>query len=423
MAQDFFSIVTVRGHQKRAAALAGGPPVQLTHMAVGDGRNGAYYSPTNTQVALENEVYRAQINELYQHQKNKAWIVSELAIPDEVGGFYVREVGIFDSDGELFAIGKYPESFKPIMASGAGKQLLIRQIFENSNADSVTLIIDPSIVTATRQYVDELLDVAVGQITDRIDRQDAKDSARVATTGAVSLSGLQAIDGVALSPGSRVLVKDQSDASSNGIYIASAGAWARATDADTSSKVTPGLFLAIEEGDAHGGSMWQLVTPAPIVLDSTALQFVLSAGRTGVVAGNYIGVNVDDHGRVLDGSSIWVPEYLKSGDPLPPTDIGPIWHDDYNSWMTWQVFDANGAGYIGYASVLVGKPELDAQPTARKGFIPSGASNLSKAAYGALWNWAVHTGLLVSAGTWVAGTVAVKDNGDGTFAVYDLRGE
>jgi hypothetical protein len=114
--------------------------------------------------------------------------------------------------------------------------------------------------------------------------------------------------------------------------------------------------------------------------------------------------------------------YFASGEPLPISNIGPIWHDDYNSIMTWQVFNQNGADYAGYASVLVGKPELDAQPTPRAGYVPCGAS-MSKTTYDALWNWAVHNGLQVNADVWVAGTVKVKDNGDGSFTVYDLRGE
>jgi hypothetical protein len=114
---------------------------------------------------------------------------------------------------------------------------------------------------------------------------------------------------------------------------------------------------------------------------------------------------------------------LFSGTPLPSEDIGPIWHDDYNSIMTWQVFDANGADYEGYASINVGMPVLDAQPSARKGFVPSGTSNLGRTAYAALRNWAIHNGLLVAESAWAPGTVRIKDNSDGlTFTLYDLRG-
>ncbi|MEF2146636.1 MAG: hypothetical protein V3573_14415 [Desulfovibrionaceae bacterium] len=115
---------------------------------------------------------------------------------------------------------------------------------------------------------------------------------------------------------------------------------------------------------------------------------------------------------------------IPAGQALPTQDIGPIWHDVYNSIMTWQVFNANGANYIGYASVLIGAPIFDAQPTPRAGYIKSGTSNLSRVAYSALRNWAIHNGIFVEKEFWVAGTVAVRDNEDGiTFTIYDLRGE
>ena len=114
----------------------------------------------------------------------------------------------------------------------------------------------------------------------------------------------------------------------------------------------------------------------------------------------------------------------RTGEALPQENVGPVWHDDYNSIMTWQVFDQNGANYAGYASILVGSPLMDTQPTPRKGYIVSGAENLGRTAYAALRNWAIHNGIRVAAGTWTAGTVAIKDNADGlTFTVYDLRGE
>jgi len=306
MAQEFSSILTVRGRQKLAASLAGGPPLKLAQIAVGDGRNGTYYSPTETQVMLENEKFRGPINDLYQDPINAAWAVVELVIPDEIGDFYVREVGVFDVDGELITIGKFPESYKPVLAAGAGKQLYVRQILEVSNTSAITLVIDPSLVTATRQFVEGKIGSVVDQFTDRFDRLDAKNSVRSATTAPITLSGLQAVDGISLAAGNRILVKDQAAAQENGIYIVSAGVWARAQDADTSIKVSPGMFVTVEEGTKNGGSMWQLITAAPIVLNTTALSWKMAAGRTGIVAGIYNGLTVDDRGRVIDAESIRV---------------------------------------------------------------------------------------------------------------------
>lgn len=113
-----------------------------------------------------------------------------------------------------------------------------------------------------------------------------------------------------------------------------------------------------------------------------------------------------------------------AGQPLPTSNIGPIWHDDYNSLMTWQAFNANGANYTGYASVLVGSLLADTQPTPRAGYVKSGVQNLSRTTYAALRGWAMHNGVMVALGTWAAGDIAVADNADGTtFRAYDVRAE
>jgi len=119
-------------------------------------------------------------------------------------------------------------------------------------------------------------------------------------------------------------------------------------------------------------------------------------------------------------------QYLRkygTGVALPTADVGVIWHDDFNSLMTWQVFNANGAAYTGYASQYVGRLEPDAQPTARRGKVKTGAANLSKVTEAPLWNWALHNGLVVPLGSWAQGMNAFADNGDGTFRVQDVRAE
>lgn len=115
---------------------------------------------------------------------------------------------------------------------------------------------------------------------------------------------------------------------------------------------------------------------------------------------------------------------LVNGTPLPPQNIGPIWHDDYNSVMTWQSFTNNGANYVGYASVLIGSLMLDTQPTARSGYVKSGAANLSRTTDAALRAWAMHNGVMVALGVWQAGQIMCADNADGTtFRIFDVRGE
>lgn len=115
---------------------------------------------------------------------------------------------------------------------------------------------------------------------------DVKDSVRVATTANITLSGEQTIDGVAVVAGNRVLVKNQSTASENGIYVAAAGAWSRATDFDADAEVTPGAFTFVEEGTTNGDAGFVLTTNAPITLGSTSLTFAQFSGAGSILAGD-----------------------------------------------------------------------------------------------------------------------------------------
>lgn len=115
--------------------------------------------------------------------------------------------------------------------------------------------------------------------------------------------------------------------------------------------------------------------------------------------------------------------FYASGSALPTSNVGPIWHADYASIMTWQTFNANGANYTGYASAEIGSPRLDGQSAARPGWLKRNGGSYSKTAYAPLWNWALHNGRVVTLGTWAAGAFVFADNGDGTFKLPDNRGE
>ena len=141
MTQQYYSIITNAGLLKNAAASApGGSPVNLTHLAVGDS-NGAAYNPTGTATFLQNEKYRTTLTHVVIDENNPNQLIVEAVINETVGPFYIREVGIFDSAGTLFAIGKYPETFKPDLPAGSGKRLYIRMILGFASSPNVELII------------------------------------------------------------------------------------------------------------------------------------------------------------------------------------------------------------------------------------------------------------------------------------------
>ncbi|MCH4901276.1 MULTISPECIES: phage tail protein [unclassified Pseudomonas] len=293
---DYYTLLTNAGIAYETACKAAGVPIKLTQISVGDG-GGAVYNPAATATALKREVWRGPLNALFQDEKNPSWLLAEVTIPPDVGGWYVREAGLWTDTGILYAIVKYPESFKPVLAtSGSGKEFYIRSIFETSNAALVTLLIDDTVVKATRAWVMSYLAEELGKL-------DGKQSVRVAATANVVLNGAQQIDGVAVVAGDRVLLPNQTLAKDNGLWIVANGDWTRANDANVSAKVTPGLTVMVEEGALNGDSLWHLTTNAPITLGTTALTFKMLAGRTGIAAGTYKSLTVDEYGRATGGSN------------------------------------------------------------------------------------------------------------------------
>jgi len=261
---QFFAILTAVGEAKQANADALGIPWKLTELGVGDA-NGTDPIPDRTQTKLINERRRRPLNKLSVDAANPNIIVAEQIIPADEGGWWIREIGLYDSDGALVAVANCAPSYKPLMSQGSGRTQVVRMNFIVSSAANVVLKIDPAVVLATRQYVDETT-------ADAINRQDAKQSVLVATTGPIQLAGSPTVDGVVVPLGSRVLVKDQAQAKDNGIYL-TADIWKRTTDADSNAKVTPGLMVAVEQGAVNADTLWLLSTDGAIVLGTTALTF------------------------------------------------------------------------------------------------------------------------------------------------------
>lgn len=149
---DYYTLLTTIGRAKLANAHVTGVAVQITEFAVGDG-GGVVYNPAEEATGLAGETFRAAPNQIYTDPDNPAWLVIEAVVPEITGGFYVREAGVFDIDGDMIAIAKYPETYKPTLAEGSGKDLYVRMVLEFSNTSDVVLKIDPSIVLATRKHV------------------------------------------------------------------------------------------------------------------------------------------------------------------------------------------------------------------------------------------------------------------------------
>lgn len=261
----FFAILTDVGAAKLANANVLGVPWNITEMGLGDANN-TDPQPSAKQTKLINEWRRRPLNQLIIDPVNAAVIIAEQVIPADEGGRWIREVGLYDADGDLVAVANCAPSFKPILSQGSGRTQVVRMNLIVSSAANISLKIDPAVVLATRDYVDS-------RILEELSKLDIKQSVRAATTSNINLVGLQVVDGVSLNAGDRVLVKNQAAAKDNGPYVVAVGAWARAKDADNNAKVTPNLTVAVEVGATQADTIWQLVTDGPIVVGATALMF------------------------------------------------------------------------------------------------------------------------------------------------------
>lgn len=157
MSAKYFALLTNIGVAKITNAAALGVKLNVTEMAVGDG-NGELPTPDPAQTQLAHEVRRAPINMLSIDPLNDSQIIVEQIIPENHGGWWIREVGIFDEDGDLIAVSNCAETYKPLLQEGSGRTQTVRMIIIVSNAASVTVKIDPAVVLATRAYVDSKAD-------------------------------------------------------------------------------------------------------------------------------------------------------------------------------------------------------------------------------------------------------------------------
>ncbi|WP_439292134.1 MULTISPECIES: phage tail-collar fiber domain-containing protein [Rahnella] len=152
----FKSVVTTLGQSRIAAAIAAGTDINITQLAVGDG-NGKATTPVATQTKLVKEVYRTPLNSLKLDPTHGNWVIAEAVISASIGGFWMREMGLFADDGALIAVCNMADTYKPTLAEGSGRTQTLRMVIAVSNTEAISLLIDDSVIMATEQYVNDLL--------------------------------------------------------------------------------------------------------------------------------------------------------------------------------------------------------------------------------------------------------------------------
>lgn len=226
---QFLAILTAVGEAKQANADALGVPWRITHMGVGDA-NGTDPIPDRLQTALIHERRRAPLNQLTTDEKNPGLLIAEQVIPADVGGWWVREVGLYDADGDLVAVSNCAPSYKPLLTQGSGRTQVVRMTFIISSTANVVLKIDPSVVLASREYVDLTRLKILTELATPFVNLDASHKLRPHEMGLVLINASAANLSVQLPPadntlGTRDVVLRRTDNSGNRLEI-------RASDTD-----------------------------------------------------------------------------------------------------------------------------------------------------------------------------------------------
>ena len=193
MAQ-YSAVFTTYGTQQLAKAIANNKPLTVTHFAVGDG-NGNAVTVSASQERLVNEKYRATISAVSLDPRNNKQVIFELTIPEDIGGFYIREMGVFDANNKLVAYANCPESFKPTLASGSGKVQVMRMILLVASSNAVTLTVDDSVIFVTRgQLTPQTITANSANGVDQSGHSHAIDKASTTNAGIVQLTNDTGLD-------------------------------------------------------------------------------------------------------------------------------------------------------------------------------------------------------------------------------------
>lgn len=328
MSTKFKTIITTAGAEKLAAAtVPGGKKVNITVMTVGDG-GGTLPEPNAGQTKLINEVWRHALNKISQDSRNNNYIVAELVIPPEVGGFWMRELGLYDDEGALIAVANMAESYKPELAEGSGRAQTCRMVIIVSSIASVELSIDSTMVMATQDYVDDKLA--------EHEKSRNHPDATLKEKGFVQLSSATDSTSEALAATPKA-VKEAYDLA-NGKYTAQDASTAQkgivqlssATDSgDEAKAATPkAVKIAMDNANArlakerNGGD----IPNKPLFVQNIGLQETVNKAA-GAVQRSEVQTSLDDvtAGKLLvNGSAIAVrSSYAGNGGPIDDTNDLP----------------------------------------------------------------------------------------------------
>ena len=180
---QIYSLPTDIGAARLSYALSTNGRVHIVGMAIGDG-DGAQVEPDASWDSLAREVYRAQLNRLYQHETNSNWLVAELVIPPEVGGWTIRELMLYDDAGDAIFVGNHAEQYKPVQSQGSDETKLIRMVILVSDTSVVQLKTDPSVVLATREFSEAGDQAVADQAAQALTQHEQGRAHPTATTGA-----------------------------------------------------------------------------------------------------------------------------------------------------------------------------------------------------------------------------------------------
>ncbi|MFH7160491.1 phage tail protein [Klebsiella pneumoniae] len=353
MATKYYAVLTNVGAAKLANATALGAQVEITHMAVGDG-NGVLPTPNQAQTALVHELRRAPLNSLSIDPNNANQIIAEQVIPEDVGGWWIREIGLFDKDGDMIAVANCAETYKPQLQEGSGRVQIVRMILIVSNTAAVTLKIDPSVVLATRAYVDSQIIIAKSYADDLMDTHLANanphDQYPLIANALKEMADAGLVDEVLKNLGlgdasgyvGRLLKIQVFTASGTVTKTPGAKKWRikclGAGGGSSAAPATGSNEVSVSNGAGSGAYAEGIYDVSSI----TTASVVIGSGGAGGTAGSIYGA---DGGASSVGSFISSPGG-KAGLPAGPANppFQPVANNNGNGPTGWNIVGSSGAG-------------------------------------------------------------------------------